>query len=204
MRQIMLLAVLIFAHILPAHAERNIIEEMYVAGIEAAQKGDYITAYWKFLTAAKEGNTEAQFQVGRMYYVGISEGGQNYSEAARWLLIASKAGHLQAQTMLGNMYARGYGVPKDDTKSLDWTSRAAESGDPVAQVAMAARYADGIGVPKDYVQTHMWLRLAWERLPASQNHIISTAIRIMKGTIKKMSDAEKAEAKMLADNWKPK
>ncbi len=174
-------------------------ERLYEESRAAMKRGDESDALNALRASAQAGYTRAQAVLGHTLYVQRS-----FKEAFKWTRIAAEKGDLKAQTMLGNMYARGYGIRQDDEKAVEWTLRAAESGDPVAQIGMAARYADGQGVPKDYVQTHKWLIIAWERLPASNEVVAGTAIRIMEGTINKMTKNERAQAKALASEWKPR
>jgi TPR repeat protein len=76
---------------------------------------------------ATEGDAEAQFNLGIMYY----EGGavrQDFRLAADWFRKAAEQGHADAQYNLGVMYVEGRGVPQDFRKAVDWYARAAEQG----------------------------------------------------------------------------
>ena len=81
--------------------------------------------YWK--ECAEEGNTQAQYNLGLMYYNG-EEATQDYSEALKWFRKAAEYGPAKAQFMLGVMYENGLGVDKNDTAALSWYLKAAEQG----------------------------------------------------------------------------
>ena len=73
----------------------------------------------RFRRLAKEGQADAQFHLGRMYYFG--EGvPQDYKEAEKWFRKSAEQGHARAQYNLGFMYAYGEGVPKDHVKAYAW------------------------------------------------------------------------------------
>jgi TPR repeat protein len=83
-------------------------------------------------TLAQEGDAEAQYKLGKMYYDG--EGvTKNYQKAVEWLRKAAGQGLDKAQNSLGYMYANGYGVTKDYQKAVEWYRKAAEQGLDKAQ-----------------------------------------------------------------------
>ena len=93
--------------------------------------------YWK--ECAEEGNTQAQYNLGEIYYHG-EEVKQDYSEALKWFRKAAEDGLAKAQFMLGVMYENGFGVDKNDTAAVSWYLKAAEQGDTEARKR--------IGMPK--------------------------------------------------------
>jgi uncharacterized protein len=78
--------------------------------------------------AAKSGNCDAQYELGRRYETG--EGGVDVNDvlAAHWYRKAAEAGHVKAQYNLGVCYDGGTGVEKDATAAVRWYRKAAESG----------------------------------------------------------------------------
>jgi len=71
--------------------------------------------------ATEQGDAEAQYNLGVMYYSG--EGvPEDYTEAAKWFRKAAEQGHAEAQYNLGVMYDSGDGVPKDDVEAYAWLS----------------------------------------------------------------------------------
>jgi hypothetical protein len=81
---------------------------------------------------AEQGNAQAQFALGRSYYLG--EGfPQNLAEAVKWFQKAAEQGDPVAQYHLAWMYAKGEGVPKNLAEAVKWDRKAAEQGDEDAQ-----------------------------------------------------------------------
>jgi len=91
------------------------------AGAKAAEK------------AAEQGDADAQFDLGYMYFVskGVPE---NDAEAIKWWRKAAEQGHADAQYELGVAYANGWGVPEDKAEALKWWRKAAEQGHKNAKI----------------------------------------------------------------------
>ena len=81
---------------------------------------------------AKQGNTEAQCDLGSIYYYGRGVP-QDYTEAANWWRLAAEQGNAVAQYNLGQLYYFGTGVPQDDTEAAKWYRLAADQGHEAAQ-----------------------------------------------------------------------
>ena len=63
----------------------------FQGGWEAHERGDYATAYKKWLPLAEQGDTFAQFNLGLMYYKG--EGvPEDYVRAFAWFNLAAAQG----------------------------------------------------------------------------------------------------------------
>ena len=93
-----------------------------------------------WISAAEQGNAEAQIRLGILYRfgLGVPEDG---AEAARWYRAAAEQGSASAQGSLGFMYANGLGVPKDGAEAVRWYRAAAEQGRVGAQNALGRMYA---------------------------------------------------------------
>ena len=128
-------------------------------GVAAYRRQDYATALTKFLSAAQEGNRNAQTLVGMMYYEGKGAA-QDYKEAARWIKLAAQQGVADSQLNLGAMYDKGHGVAQDSKEAIRWYKLAAQQGETLAQYNLAFMYYHGKGVLQDYVRAHMWFNIA--------------------------------------------
>ena len=111
---------------------------------------------------ADQGNAEAQFKLGGMYYKGRGVP-QDNAQAAAWYRKAAEQGDADAQYNLGVMYAKGLGVPQDNAQALAWYRKAAEQGYVKAQLNLGERYYKGVGAPQDYSQAAVWYRKAAEQ-----------------------------------------
>src|SRR3974390_2434595 len=87
--------------------------------IAAYDRGDFQSAFQKFMPAAESGNPDAQANVGAMYANG--EGvEQNLAEAAKWYRLSAEQGNASAQNRLGSMYDDGVGVTQDFEEAAQW------------------------------------------------------------------------------------
>jgi TPR repeat protein len=101
-------------------------------GLQAYYRLDYRTALREWLPLAEQGDAEAAYQIGILYYRG--EGVlQDDAEAAKWFEKAAEAGDPDAQYNLGLMYANARGVAQDFVRAHVWFTLAASG------------YAEGAG-----------------------------------------------------------
>ena len=132
-------------------------------GLQAVQRGDYVSALVEFRPLAERGDADAQFNLGAMYASGDGVR-QDYAQALAWYSKAAAQGHSYAQNNLGGMYANGKGVRQDYGQALAWYRKAAAQGLVEAQYNLALKYYKGEGIPQNYAQS-----LAWYRKAAAQN-----------------------------------
>jgi hypothetical protein len=76
------------------------------------------------------------------------------------LLKLADQGDPDAQYGLGVLYHNGEGVPRDDSRAVEWYLRAADQGYVPAQSALGAYYEAGRGVPQDFAKSYFWSVLA--------------------------------------------
>ncbi|WP_288063529.1 tetratricopeptide repeat protein [Rodentibacter caecimuris] len=96
-------------------------------GVEAAEKGDYQTAYNLWKPLAEQGDSSTQYNLGVMYHQGLGIK-QDYHQAVKWYTLAAEQGEAMAQTNLGIMYRLGQGVKQDISKAKYWASQACKGG----------------------------------------------------------------------------
>lgn len=167
----------------------------FQAGVQAYEQGDYVTALKEWRPLAEEGQADAQFYVGALYYHG--EGvPQSNIEAARWYRRAADGGHAAAQHNLGVMLYTGEGMPEDPREAFRWFQRAANQGHGPAQYNLGILYAEGSGTSPDNVQAFLWFSLA-----AAQNEVNAQQAKAF--VAGRMTPAQLAEAERLARQWKP-
>jgi TPR repeat protein len=167
------------------------IGNMYVGGHGVPE--DYAEAARWYAKAALGGNVKAQSQLGLMYTIGLGVT-QDYAEAVKWCRKAAERGDARAQGQLGDMYVKGQGVQRDYEEAARWSRSAAEQGNAEAQVSLGLMYVRGQGVPEDYVQAYKWFSLAY-----ASGHKLSVEGRDL--VAEKMTAAQIAEARMLAQEW---
>jgi uncharacterized protein len=106
-------------------------------------------------TQAAQGNAEAQYNLGLLYYNGRGVP-QDYAKAREWFEQAADQGFANAQYYLGSLYVNGQGVPQDYAMARERWERAAAQGDRSAHFHLGGLYAQGLGVPQDYAKARQW------------------------------------------------
>ena len=139
--------------------------------------------------AAKAGDANAQFTLGKMYCDG-EDVSKSYDEAAKWFQKAVAQGHAEAQHYLGVLYQAGRGVPQNydeaaelfykagaqglakaqvllDTLiktsrllSAECIQKIAQRGHALAQTVLGEMYRDGKRVPQNYTKAFEWYEKA--------------------------------------------
>ena len=99
----------------------------FLAGLEAADRGDYHTAIKEFQFSAEWGDVKARYSLGVMYQLGLGVP-QDDQEAVRWYRLAAEQGDALAQFNLGIAYRQGRGVPKNYVQAYLWATLAAGKG----------------------------------------------------------------------------
>ncbi len=89
---------------------------------------------------AEQGDAEAQFELGQMYYIGNGVE-EDDEKAVFWYRKAAEQSNMEAQYWLGKMYELGSGVKQDDEQAVFWYRKSAEQGHGEAQEALI-----GLGV----------------------------------------------------------
>ena len=136
---------------------------IFIAFIFYFLGGQFIWAAEKLNTITKranDGDVEAQYKLGILYFTGENHTQQSYVKAAEWLQKAANKDHVYAQFYLGILYSRGDGLPKNFSKAAEWIGKASEKGLAEAQYSLGLLYRDGNGVPKDNVNAYLWVNLA--------------------------------------------
>ena len=104
----------------------------YQKGQEAFLKKDFATTLREWTPLAERGNTDAQFNLGQMYYYGRGVP-RDYKTAVKWYRLAAEQGHAIAQHNLGGMYEFGKGVPQNYKIAEKWYRLSEEQGNANAQ-----------------------------------------------------------------------
>ena len=125
----------------------------------AFESGNYQLALRILRPLAKDGNTEAEYNLGIMYTLGAGVA-QDYAESFIWLSKAAKKGYAPAQSQIGFMYQHGDGVELDYDKANSWYLLAAKQDFAEAQFYLGKMYQNGIGVRQDYEESMRWYLLA--------------------------------------------
>jgi hypothetical protein len=109
------------------------------------------------LLLAKQGDVEAQYEIGNMLQNGELVK-KDPADAAKWFLKAAEQGHRDAQSSLANSYFNGYDrlIERDFQKAAHWYFIAAMQGDSNASRMLGFMYLDGFGLAKNLVKAYVW------------------------------------------------
>lgn len=89
----------------------------------AYNRSDYRTSLKVWLEKAKQGDPNAQVNVGEIYEKGLGLA-PDYETARLWYEKAATSGNDRAEINLGYLYEKGLGVTKDLVKAINWYRRA--------------------------------------------------------------------------------
>jgi len=131
-------------------------------GIAAYQQGNGKTALAHLQPLARQGDAEAQYYLGRLYYYDNTGVPQSYRTAARWFERSARQGHAAAQYKIGGMYFSGRGVAQNDRLTVKWWRLAAAQNHGETQNNLGALFANGRGVPRNLVMAYAMQMLAQE------------------------------------------
>jgi len=142
------------------------------------------------LSRARNGDSETQFVVGVLYYMGRGVS-QNPAEAAMWFRKAAEQGCLEAQSLLEEMYFQRLMAVEDYSEAIEWLHKASQQNLAQAHYAMGLIFGMGLDVPRYYIEACKFFELS----AAKGNH---KASEILESVEQKMSEEEIAEARRRA------
>ncbi len=128
--------------------------------MRAYEKGDFAFALKELEVLSNEGDPNAQYSLGVMYYEG-SGVERNSKIAASLFNMSAKQGNPYAKYNLGVIYRDEDGL-KDADLAFKWMSDAAHQGLVVAQYNLGYIYQEGIGTGKNAVAAINWYKRAAE------------------------------------------
>ena len=123
---------------------------------------DYAKAVEWYTKAAEQGNANAQYKLGALYFNG-DDVAKDQKAGVEWLTKAAENGLPAAQYDLGNLYRFGQGVEQSFPNAFKWYLKAAEQGWRDAQYSLGYCYNNGIGVAKNQDKAIEWWTKAAEQ-----------------------------------------
>ena len=128
-------------------------------GYAAFSHGNYEKAEKWWRMGARQGDPNAEFGLGSLYYRGDGVR-QDCATAARWYQISAKSGNSRAFYALGILYNGGHGCARRARRAARYFQRSALRGDADAEYYLGSMYDSGDGETKDYKQAADWYRRA--------------------------------------------
>ncbi len=119
--------------------------------------------------AAKNGNPDGQYNLGRIYYSGIGVS-RNFKDAAYWYYKAAEQGHAHSQYCLGFMYENGQGMIKNYGESFKWYNKAIKQETIMRPDILGYMYENGKGTVVNCAKALEWYIKAVEQgYPVQKN-----------------------------------
>ena len=124
----------------------------------------YDSKVQQYILAAKQGNVDAQYNLGECYYFGKGTK-KDIEKAIEWYTAAANHGHSEAQFRLGECYNSGTGVSVNVNEAIRWYKMAAEQGHAESQYNLGNcyYYGIGIGIEKNDDEAEKWYKMAADR-----------------------------------------
>jgi TPR repeat protein len=138
--------------------EKSVVASAYVAvgvfqlnGIPGSRlHADPEQAMRTFLYAATNfSDSNAQYNLARLYMDGAAGLGKDNRQAARWLNLAAEKGHVESQALLGHLLFAGNGVPVQRARGLMWLTLAREGANGKGQDWVKTLYEQDMKVADD-------------------------------------------------------
>ena len=167
-------------------------------GLAAYHRGDFTTALREWTPLAKQGNADAQYNLGLMYVRGQGVP-QDDKMAMKYFAQAAEQGDAEIQYKVGLRYhllaLRHYikiskGVTQGDkmavrllTQAAEWYTQSAEQGQTTAQYKLGVMYTAGDGVTQDDNTAVKWYTRAAEQGHADSQYGLSIKYAFGRGVI---------------------
>ncbi|CDZ81944.1 Putative beta-lactamase HcpC precursor [Candidatus Rubidus massiliensis] len=111
--------------------------------------------------ALSEGDAEAQYQLGRKFYLG--EGyPSDFLQAQMFFNFAANQNHPKALFFLAIMSMEGQGIKKDNKQAIKFMERSAQRGFSLAQSTLGGYYLEGSIVPKNINMAKKLLEVSYK------------------------------------------
>lgn len=108
------------------------IKAQNLLGLLLCKEKNYSQAMLWIKKSAEQGDSNAQYNLGKLYYKGYL-GKVDYYEALKWFLEAANKSNDEANNMLGVLYEEGKGVTQNYNTAYDYYLIAAKAGNAAAQ-----------------------------------------------------------------------
>jgi TPR repeat protein len=139
---------------------------------------------------AKQGNTQAQYDLGWTYWQNAE-----YQQALPWIKAAAEHGHSEAEYLLGMAYLNGRGTLQNYHAALEQFTKAAEHNHLEAEYRLGIFYRDGLATPPNKEAAYLWLNIAAARGHEEALHYRDKLAFAM--TTEEITHAQEASAKAM-------
>ena len=166
--------------------------DFYRRGIEVFQKKVIETPAYYGDNAPKDHNDALQC---------LKDPAPDPEKAISLYYKAAQVGFAGSQNNLGDLYEQGRELPLSDVCATYWYVRAAERGEPTAYLSLASLLERAAVDTYTLIEAMKYSLLALKHLPGENNK--EKAQKASQKIEERLSEAQIAAAKSLADNWEP-
>lgn len=153
------------------------------------------------MRAAKSGNFDAQYLLGRRYLTGDGLP-KDSAQAAKWFKKAADQGLPRAMEALGHLYRKGQDLPRDPGRAAKYYSQAAQYGLKWSQYWLGKLYFEGDGLPEDPARACFWATVALRaKLPDKERKTITS---LRDAAAARLDDSRLREVRGKAEHYKTK
>lgn len=137
-------------------SDRKLFEKMLK---QARRHTKHSAEYYAAMQLAAQGNTDAQYKLGEMYYRDYRLRSKN---ACYWLKQAASKGHARAMYLLGKCCYYGFGIKKSYGQAIWWYQKSLERDENLAEAmwSLGDCYKKGRGVEEDSLRSAEYYRRA--------------------------------------------
>ena len=135
-------------------------KDPFSEGLNDIISHNYLKAIDDFTVAANNGNSDASFNLGLIYFYG--EGTPvSYKNSAYWMIKSADEGNVRAEFNLIWSYQDGNGVPKDYDQAAFWQQKVTDQGYD-DEYNLSEMFSNGSDRPNNHISAIMWTRYAAE------------------------------------------
>jgi S1-C subfamily serine protease len=126
-------------------------------GVAAFNQQRYAEAMRELLPLARQGDANAQWAVGIMYFAGHGVA-EDRAEGCRWFRRSAEQGSAPGEYFFGNCYELGVEIQRSEREAVAWYRKSAKQGFAEAEAALGAHYIAGLGVKRNEATGIEWLQ----------------------------------------------
>ncbi len=153
-------------------------------GYLAVSEQNFKKAFAEFEPLAKQGNADAQFALGSLYFNGFGIP-QNLEKAKSWYMLSAEQGNDTAQLHLGTILHN----QKKNEEALYWYTKSANNGNARAQTNLGKSYSMGILVEVDQEKAVQWYLKAAQQGYAEAQFLLAKKYLDGEGVSRSLVDA---------------
>jgi hypothetical protein len=159
---------------------------MYFFGLGTQADSAKARAYAE--QAARKGNANGEYILGRAYERGLTVG-VDYAMAKEYFERAAAKGFHAATARLGVLYEKGLGVGRDEVAAINDYRKAADAGDASGMLYLGRAYLNGVGVEKNPFQAFKLLHSAAGKGSVDAQYLLGLMYLDGNGTLKDIARA---------------